>query len=67
MKNNQPKQTEQNWRIKLHEIIFEADTEAGKWFDVFLILTIILSVITVMLDSVASIQDKYGKLLFTAE
>ena len=21
------------WRLKLHEVIFEADTPAGKWFD----------------------------------
>ena len=28
------------WRLKLHEVIFEADTPAGKWFDVLLILAI---------------------------
>jgi voltage-gated potassium channel len=67
MKYFQQNPKEQNWRVKLHEIIFEADTPAGKWFDVLLILTILLSVITVMLDSVASIQTKYGEAFLIAE
>ncbi|MEE4252405.1 MAG: ion transporter, partial [Desulfuromusa sp.] len=65
------------FRHRLHEIIFEADTPTGKWFDVVLILSIVLSVIVVMLDSVADLNLKYGQLflflewfftlLFTAE
>ena len=47
------------WRENLHEVIFEADTPLGKSFDVFLIVAIILSVIAVMLDSVASIRSEY--------
>ncbi len=54
-------------RAKLHEIIFEADTPAGKLFDVLLIFSIILSVVMVMLDSVASIQVAYGRLLYMGE
>ena len=33
MSTNKPKTL---WRKKLHEIIYEADTSAGKFFDVFL-------------------------------
>ena len=55
------------WRKKLFEIIFEADTPAGKWFDIVLIICILLSVIVVMLDSVSSIGTKYGKLLYAVE
>ena len=44
------------WRLKVHEVIFEADTPAGKWFDVLLIVAILTSVLLVMLDSVDSIQ-----------
>ncbi len=55
------------WRHRLHEIIFEADTTAGKWFDILLILSIVISVIAVMLDSVAVIQAKHGGLLYTLE
>ncbi len=47
-------------RLRLHEIIFEADTPAGKAFDVALLLLILLSVLTVMLESVESIADRYG-------
>ncbi|MFK5926588.1 MAG: ion transporter [Desulfuromusa sp.] len=48
-------------RHRLHEIIFEADTPAGKLFDVILILSIIISVIVVMLDSVADLNFQYGQ------
>jgi voltage-gated potassium channel len=51
------------WREIMFEIIFEADTPAGKWFDIILIICILLSVMTVMLDSVSAISSKYGELL----
>ncbi len=47
-------------RAHFHEVIFEADTPAGKAFDVVLLLLIILSVIAVLLESVASIRSQYG-------
>ncbi len=52
---------------RLHEIIFEADTPAGKWFDVALIICIIASVVIVMLDSVASYHAQYGRWFYIAE
>jgi voltage-gated potassium channel len=55
------------WREKLHEVIFEADTPTGKAFDAILIIAITLSVIAVMLDSVDSIQLKFGFWLDLAE
>ncbi|MCG8604265.1 ion transporter [bacterium] len=55
------------WRLALHEIIFEADTRAGKTFDIFLIVSIVLSVVAVMLDSVASIRVQHGPLLYKLE
>ena len=54
-------------RQKLFEIIFEADTPAGKWFDIVLIICILLSVVVVMLDSVSSVRAKYGQLLYAVE
>ena len=54
-------------RDRLHEIIFEADTPAGKLFDIVLILSIIISVIVVMLDSVAALDLQYGTLFFYLE
>jgi voltage-gated potassium channel len=54
-------------RARLHEIIFEADTPAGKLFDVLLILSIVVSVVMVMLDSVSSIRQTHGDLLYIGE
>lgn len=55
------------WRKIIHDVIFEADTFAGKSFDIILIGAIILSVIVVILDSVNSFQQKYGDILYTIE
>ena len=55
------------WRRKLHEIIFEADTPAGKAFDVALLWAIVVSVTLVTLESVASIRARYGDWLLVAE
>ena len=54
-------------RSRLHEIIFEADTPAGKAFDVALLVCILISVVTVSLESVASIRDEFGALLRAIE
>ena len=51
------------YRAKLHEVIFEADTTAGKAFDVALLVLIVGSVLVVMLESVASIREQYGAVL----
>ncbi|MEZ5345265.1 MAG: ion transporter [Pyrinomonadaceae bacterium] len=56
-----------NWRRKLHEVIFEAETLPGKTFDVVLIWAIVLSVVAVVLESVSGIRGKYGEILFAAE
>jgi voltage-gated potassium channel len=54
-------------RARLHTIIFEADTFAGKAFDVTLLCAILLSVLVVMLDSVAEYRLRYGGWLRAAE
>lgn len=48
------------WKNKLHEIIFEADTRAGKLFDIVLLVLILGSITVVMLESVNSIRSEYG-------
>ena len=45
------------WQKKLHEIIYEADTPAGKWFDIALLLFILASVLFVMLESVQGLPE----------
>lgn len=54
-------------RERLRRIIFEADTPAGKAYDVALLVVITLSVAGVMLDSVARIRGGYGRVLTTLE
>lgn len=48
---------------QLHEIIYEADTAAGKLFDVVLIFCILASVSVVMLDSIRAVRESYGSWL----
>ena len=52
---------------RLHEIIYEADTRSGKLFDVILLIAILASILFVMLESVQSIDEKYGSFLDVAE
>ena len=52
---------------KIRSVIFEANTFAGKVFDALLIVVILLSVLAVSLDSVTSINQKYGHILIVIE
>ena len=52
---------------RLYNIIFKSDTPAGKLFDVVLLVLILLSVFTVMLESIAELQQKYQALFRAAE
>ena len=55
------------WRQRLHTVIFEADTPAGRAFDVTLIACILASVAVVVLESIASIDARWHDELFAAE
>jgi len=46
----------------IHEIIFEADTPSGKFFDISLMIMIFASVLVVMLESVGELQAKYHQI-----
>lgn len=61
------KASSQSLRDRLYVIIFQADTKAGKQFDVILLITIVLSVITVMLDSVRELHLNYTHWFLMAE
>jgi len=52
---------------RLYDIIFEAETPLGKFFDIVLIGTIFGSVLVVMLDSIASFNIQYGALFYRLE
>ena len=56
-----------SWRSRLFTIIFEADTPTGKAFDLILLWSILISVLVVSLESVASIRESHGRLLLALE
>lgn len=56
-----------NWRTTLFEIIFKADTPAGKLFDIILIICILLSVGVVMLESIQTLPDHFRRFVYGAE
>ena len=56
-----------SWRLRAYTIIFEADTRAGRLFDLLLVATILASVAVVILDSVQSITARHGALFDVLE
>ena len=54
-------------REKIHDVIFEAETPAGRAFDIGLIILILFSVVTVMAESVKELQEDYGTFFIYTE
>ncbi len=52
--------SQKNWKQKLHEVIYEADTKAGKLFDIVLLIAILVSIAIVMLESVDEFSENYS-------
>lgn len=52
---------------QLHEVIFEADTRAGKNFDILLLIIIVLSIVVVALESVTGYRAQYGRIFHDLE
>lgn len=60
--------TEQsNLKKRIYQIIFESKTTGGQLYDILLIISILTSVTCVMLQTVASIHLRFGKLLTITE
>lgn len=55
------------WRDTLYEVIFEADTRAGQWFDIGLLIAILISVTVVCLETVEDLALAYGPWFLIAE
>jgi voltage-gated potassium channel len=58
---------ESGWRLRVYTVIFEADTRAGRLFDLALIWVILASVAVVILDSMASVHARHAELLIALE
>jgi voltage-gated potassium channel len=55
------------WRLRMYTVIFEADTRAGRLFDLVLVAAILSSVTVVILDSLAAVRAQHGALLGALE
>ncbi len=56
-----------NLRKRLYYVIFRSDSKAGKMFDLILLWLIVFSILSVFLESVASIRDQYLPYIRVAE
>ncbi len=56
-----------DWRVRLNDIIFEADTHSGRLFDILLLWLILVSVAAVMLESVTDINAQFGDIIRIVE
>lgn len=56
-----------SWRSRLHDVIYESNTPAGKAFDVALLILILLSIAVVILDSVPKHHARHGELFLALE
>jgi voltage-gated potassium channel len=52
----------ENLKEKWHHIIFGADTLEGRRFDVYLLWVILISILTLMADSIESLHNQYGQM-----
>jgi voltage-gated potassium channel len=55
------------WRLRLHRIIWESDTAAGRLFDKVIIAAILISVTVVIVDSAAGWHKQFGTAFIAAE
>src|SRR5688500_359575 len=55
------------WRRRAYGVIFRHDTPEGRAFDLFLLGAVVLSVVVVMLETVAGVRARYGTSLLVAE
>ncbi|WP_370634327.1 ion transporter [Pedobacter sp. Leaf132] len=52
---------------KIYIIILRSDTRAGKLFDVVLLVLILLSILSVFLESVSAVRERYYQLIHILE
>lgn len=67
MSNPQLPQGSARWRQQVHQVIFEADTFAGKAFDVSLLGIVLFSTLVVTLESVPHLRLRYGQTFLLIE
>ncbi|MCG8648480.1 MAG: ion transporter, partial [Pirellulales bacterium] len=48
------------WRTSMYDIIFEADTHSGRWFDISLLIAILASITIISLETVPDFRSDAG-------
>ena len=59
--------TWKDWKARLHTVIFESNTRAGKLFDVVLLILILLSIFVVLVDSMDVYHNRLGDVFYSIE
>jgi voltage-gated potassium channel len=59
--------SQRRWQARLHDVIYESNTPAGKAFDVALLALIVTSILVVTLDSVPVWHEQYGHVFMVLE
>src|SRR5688572_28938696 len=62
-----PAMSQRPWQARLHDVIYESNTPAGKAFDVALLALIVTSILVVTLDSVPLWHERYGHIFLVME
>jgi voltage-gated potassium channel len=62
-----PGRPQGGWRERAYAVIFESDTPAGRVFDMFIVVAIMVSVAVVIADSVPAFHQRYRGLFDAAE
>ncbi len=65
--NGTPQDNRAPWRVWLGDLIFGLETPLARFYDRFMIVMIVISVICVMLESISSMRQHYGELLRVTE
>ena len=60
----EPRLSDRGWRDRVHEIIFGAETRAGRLFDIGLIIAILLSVTVVIVSTLPQARDEPAAMVF---
>ncbi|WP_221795560.1 ion transporter [Aquisediminimonas sediminicola] len=55
------------WRRKVYQVVFESDTRAGVLFDKALIVAIVTSILTVVMDSVPALHARWAGMFTVLE
>lgn len=65
--DDEPREQNRGLKQRLWEVVFEAETPAGRFFDLALLWLIVGSVLVVMLESVPSLEADYQTLFLSLE